>query len=399
MDALVIRSPEVLTEADRRTVSARVELPTESHDMWFRGPREVLVPRGADAFVITCLPTAMKLGLAMRVEAPTSPRLLAVLDDVQDILCKWHPDFRRVRVESQPGQDVAGPPGDGTAAFFSGGVDSFYTALKHRDALVALLLVHGFDMPLENADLRARVSAAMGRAAEALGKPLVEVETNSRPFTDRHVRWDLHQFGPALAGVAACCSGLARRVLIASAESFAHLDPNGSHVLLDPLWSTEYMTILHDGAEASRVEKVEAISGFPPALNLLRVCWENPDNAYNCGRCEKCVRTMANLAAAGALERCTAFDVPLDPGRVARVRIPSDLVAYHFEETLLQLRARAAHPALLRAVERALIRFEAGKVARGVAALPADALLRAMARHKLRAPVGRVRDYLKRVLG
>jgi hypothetical protein len=108
---------------------------------------------------------------------------------------------------------------------------------------------------------------------------------------------------------------------------------------------------------------------------------------------------MANLAAAGALERCTAFDAPLDPERVASVRIPSDLVAYHFEETLLPLRTRAAHPALRRALERALVRFEASKLARGMVSLPAGALLRAVARHKLRAPVRRVREFLKRTFG
>ena len=399
MDTLLIRSPELHDEADTRTASARVEIPAEHHDLWFRGSREMIVPRGADAFVITCLPTAMRLGLTMKVEASVSPRLLAALDPIQDILGKWYPELRRIRVEAQPGPDAERPPRRGTVAFFSGGVDSFYTALKHRDALGALVLVHGFDMPLGNLALRARVTAALQQAAEALEKPLVEVETNSRPFTDRHVRWDLHQFGAALAGVAAACSGLAGRVLIASSESYAHLDPNGSHVLLDPLWSTEYTTILHDGAEATRVEKLEAISDFPAALALLRVCWENPDNAYNCGRCEKCLRTMANLAAAGLLERCSAFVTPLDPERLGQVRIPSDLVAYHFQESLLRLRSGAGDPALSRALERALTRFEASKVARSVAALPTAPLLHAMLRHRLGAPVRLMQGYLRRVFG
>jgi hypothetical protein len=396
--SLVIRSPETRIDGDRLRLSSLVEVPGQSYELWFSGPSEALAPRGADAFLVTCFATAMKLGLRVVVESTVSPRLLGSLDTIQDILCKWHPDFHRVQVEAPPGPPT-GPLRGGLTSFFSGGVDSFYTALKHRDALSALVLVHGFDMPLENIDLRNRVATAIRQAAAALGKPLVEIETNSRPFTDPFVRWDLHQFGPALAGVAALGPGRTGQVLLPSSESFAHLDPCGSHPLLDPLWSTEQVSVLHDGAEASRLEKVAAVARFPPALGLLRVCWENPGNAYNCGRCEKCVRTMLNLEAVGALKRCTTFAEPLDPRRVAQVRIPMDLMAYHFEENLRFLESRGADPALLRAMELALARFEAEKLARAIVAMPSGPLLRALARERLRGPARRVRDYLKRVFG
>ena len=35
-------------------------------------------------------------------------------------------------------------------------------------------------------------------------------------------------------------------------------------------------------------------------MNHLRVCWENPDGSFNCGRCGKCTRTKVGLALAGA---------------------------------------------------------------------------------------------------
>lgn len=37
------------------------------------------------------------------------------------------------------------------------------------------------------------------------------------------------------------------------------------------------------------------------------MCYENIDQEYNCGKCEKCIRTMTNLAIAGLLDRCTTF--------------------------------------------------------------------------------------------
>jgi hypothetical protein len=48
---------------------------------------------------------------------------------------------------------------------------------------------------------------------------------------------------------------------------------------------------------------VLAIAEDPVAHVTLRVCWLNPDQSNNCGRCEKCLRTMTSLAAAGVLSR------------------------------------------------------------------------------------------------
>jgi hypothetical protein len=58
--------------------------------------------------------------------------------------------------------------------------------------------------------------------------------------------------------------------------------------------------------------KTKAIAEFPVVVRNLRVCFETPENGYNCGRCEKCYRTMVGLRVAGALAQCDAFDRPLD---------------------------------------------------------------------------------------
>lgn len=412
MNQLVIRKPEQHSTQDRTTVAAHLELPGEHHEMWFRGPRDVLRAEGADAFVITCLPTAMRLGLDMRVEDSVSPKLLASLATVQDILCKWHPDFRRIEIRATSGREPSGAVREAAATFFSGGVDSFYSALAHRESISALVMVHGFDLALEKVGLRARVSRALHEAALWLGKPLLEIETNSRQITERHASWLYQQFGPALSGVAVLMGGFGR-ILIPSAESYAHLDVCASHPLLDPLWSTEYTTLVHDGAESDRNEKVAAISHFPAVLRGLRVCWENPDDAYNCGRCEKCIRTMLSLEAAGAMGRCTAFDAPLTPAAVGSVRLPNQLVAYHFEESLAALRTAGTRPDLTRPLERVMARARAAQIIEDLRALPGlplgtpgigGAILRrpgtmipALAGHGLRGLVRRVRGALERL--
>jgi hypothetical protein len=367
---IVIRAPEQHTSEGRTTVIARLEVLGKGQDLWFRGPQGLLRAEGADAFVITCLPTAMKLGAQMVVEDAVSPKLLASLDTVQDILCKWHPGFRRVAIQAQPPKPRPAPAADRVAAFFSGGVDSFYTALKHRETLAALVLVHGFDMALEKVELRSRVSEALREAASALGKPLLEIETNSRTITDPHADWLYQQFGPALAGVAMLLDGF-DRVLVPSGKSYANLDVVASHPLLDPLWSTEYRALLHDGCERDRPEKVAAISDSPAVWRWLRVCWRNPGDTYNCGRCEKCIRTMLNLQAAGVLERCSAFDAELTPARVVAVEIPNQLVAYNYEQALRALRTAGSRPDLTRALEQTLARNRLKRVVAALGELPA----------------------------
>src|SRR5262249_54154050 len=154
----------------------------------------------------------------------------------------------------------------------------------------------GFDIHVgrSNSDLFPLVLESSHEVAQALSREVLPVTTNIRDFTDAHVDWGIYH-GAALASVALALQPMFRQMHIASTRAYDRLIPWGSHPLLDPLWSTESLALSHDGCEARRLEKVQLIAGSPIALSTLRVCWENPDNAYNCGRCEKCLRTMIAL--------------------------------------------------------------------------------------------------------
>jgi len=73
------------------------------------------------------------------------------------------------------------------------------------------------------------------------------------------------------------------------------------------------MDIVHDDATLSRREKILRIASEPLLRDSLRVCWENRRPEGNCSCCEKCLRTMVALEAAGQLCHYTVFDqgVPL----------------------------------------------------------------------------------------
>lgn len=107
-----------------------------------------------------------------------------------------------------------------------------------------------------------------------------------------------------------------------------------------------------DGA-ARQIERVEFIAGFDAGLNNLRVFHWGPGTKYegggvvNCGRCEKCIRTMMALELGGKLSQCTTFDRPLESRRVAKLRVKPEIRSFYEEslEALCRQRGSAGPPA------------------------------------------------------
>lgn len=195
----------------------------------------------------------------------------------------------------------------GIGCFFSGGVDSFYTLLKNnyenREKITHLIFVHGFDIPMWNTKLFEIVNSRMQKVAEHFGIELICVKTNIREISDAHVEW-IMAHGGAVAAVALFLRRGLSKVYIASSNSWDQLEANGTHPYLDYLWGTENLEIVHDGNESNRTEKIKKyIATSEIALQNLRVCFNNYGNVYNCGKCEKCLRTMIELRASGVLNR------------------------------------------------------------------------------------------------
>jgi len=88
---------------------------------------------------------------------------------------------------------------------------------------------------------------------------------------------------------------------------------------LDPLWSSEGLEYIHDGVETTRVEKAALVASNDSALNTLRVCMAVPEGEINCGKCEKCVRTMICLRAVGVDDFGSIFAAPIDHRRIFRL--------------------------------------------------------------------------------
>jgi 7-cyano-7-deazaguanine synthase in queuosine biosynthesis len=309
--------------------------------------------------VAASLLPAMRIGRRLSVEGTVSPRVLGAIPAIEGVMSSWFSRVDSIEVSAQPAPE---PRGTGVACFFSGGVDSFYSVLSHLDEITALVFVHGFDIQPRNLELRARISESLRNAASQLGKPLIEVETNLRAFADRFAMWSEEYHGSALASVALLLSPQFARFYIPASFPPSYSAPWGSHKDLDPLWSSDATEVIHDGV-ASRVDKTRLIARSDVALQWLRVCWENRAGKYNCGRCEKCIRTMENLQVVGALERCATFGNRLDMNAVAHLPIPDPCARVFIEENLEAAR-EAGQLELARAIASSLKRKRGGFVDR-----------------------------------
>jgi hypothetical protein len=344
---VTIGPPVCAREEGRLTVSACLTAGGNAERVWYRVP-DGAVAAGADAFAAAALPIAMRTHSDLAVHGALSPRLRRAVPAIQDIYHAWNPAWAKIQVHARDASPDGGAAGSARVGlFFSGGVDSFYVLLKRQDEIDTLLFIHGYDLALEQAALRRAVAEELRRAAARTGKRLLEVETNLHQISDRFVEWEFYH-GAMLASVALLLGPRFARVYIPATHSYATLIPWGSHPLLDPLWSTDATAIVHDGCEASRFERVAAIAGSDAALQSLRVCWQNPGGAYNCGRCEKYLRTVITLRILGALDRCPTFSRPLSLSAVARMR-PLNPPIYALEN-LRALEARGTDPALARAL-------------------------------------------------
>jgi len=341
---------------DGHEVNVQFQVGGKSYEVFFRSADITLTPNMESFLAAVLLPCMRAGGGKIAIEGELSQRVLASLPTIQDIYCSWRPDFQRVEVENA--KSVTRPPSteNRVAAFFSGGVDSWYTLLKRKDEITDLVYLHGTEIHLGNSWLRETTSRKFREAAAAYGKNLIEIETNLLEFLDSYIKFGDLGYGISLITVGQLLSPIMRRVYISAGFTYAQLVPSGAHPILDPLWSTESLEFIHDGCEAGRVQKVALISSSDIVLNSLHVCHKNQAGIYNCGNCEKCIRTMINLEACGALERCTVFSQPLTPRKIRNLNVVKESTRLFLKENLEALEKRGGDPRIRKALRQAVNR-------------------------------------------
>ncbi len=253
---------------------------------------------------------ASAIGEDLRFEAPVSPRLVTGAEEASRKFEGWW-GYSAVRIEAPEAATL--PVGPAVGAMFSRGIDTSATLLRSLrgeipERATHLLSVYGAEWRFSAATHEAIWRGNVAAAAE-YGLPLIRLTTNAPHLLRGRIGWP-RSHGATFASIALALGPRFGSVLFGSSQRPEHVRGHGSRWDLDPLWSTEATTINHDAAELGKLGRAAIVATDPIAMRHLKVCWA-VDGPGNCGRCEKCLRTMTCLQIAGALDRTDRFDTPL----------------------------------------------------------------------------------------
>jgi len=326
-----------------------------------------------DAFLAGCFPIAALHGEArVRVEGHPCPMLIEGLRTAHAWWASWGgmPPQAPV-IESLSGEravDLTTPRR--AVACLSGGVDGLHMLLHNRQLyrpsdpayIREALFVHGFDIGKrarrpENEHYKIALALLEPVAAET-GLRLIRCRTNLRHLPSKPGFWANRHNGAALAAVGHAATLGPAFLFIGGTYPVSDPVPVGSHPAVDGLFSSQRVTVIHDGSRFSRLEKVRELAQWPTALAALRVCPDNIGDRPNCGRCEKCLRTRLELLAAG-VEETTAFGPSLTPVELWDQAVPQPIGdrAIRYTDLLPPLRARGLS-ALCRVLEERIDAYQ-----------------------------------------
>lgn len=266
-----------------------------------------------DPFIIGLLPTAMARGENLEVDGSIDIQLHNNLNDAIALFETWFPrEVKRIEILCN-GYTHDSKRGSRTMSFFSGGVDAmfncvYFDSIYTNYPVTDLVLVQGMDIGLGETTLWNEACVRLGKTAGKLGKNLITVKTNLRDFQNGCVNYTHTGFGPILGSVSNLFSPDIGFSLIGSYGLFSELAPHASGPLVDRLWSSSIQSVTHYTPRFSRLDKIRWIAKLKPeSLKNLRVCWKNPGGSYNCGICEKCLRTRMELKILNTLDIVETF--------------------------------------------------------------------------------------------
>lgn len=281
-----------------------------------------LTTERSDAFVTSLLYHAMVKGYDIKWETPCTGQLIYQLETYYIPVCsKEIPFMKQIKLQGATTKEnliCAGAVGTG----FSCGVDSSYTLHKYLNTKYPdYTLTHVVFTDCFTADKSREYQeefleqnyALLPPRAEELGVEFIFIQHN----VDKN--FSIGRFKDKTCGditdgglycLKYCSLAMALKKLFGcyyfasgfpmEQFSFQKYDSAYYDSFTLPMISTDALKFYSDGMEVSRLKKLEAIADWDFAQKYLQVCaW---DQEGNCGRCEKCIRTMSELYSIGKLE-------------------------------------------------------------------------------------------------
>lgn len=324
-----ISAPDISEESGTAYYRAAVSTDALSSDIEISISAEFLdfLTPACDPLLVAALAPAMYVGADIEIAGPISPELLsATRRSVQALMICNKPHLRNIRIIHEGNAYLQTKGGDCIATGFSGGIDSMCTVHDYlaeasgSHERITHLISNSFSRYRYLGDHERRLTR---RAADDLGCPLIEVNSNldslsSPPWVDREFRaLEIHTLWNS--SIALALQGRVSKFYYSSAYSYPslHFGAADEVAFIDSellrLLSTSSIQLCSVGSEYSRVEKTRRSRRLAQSRRFLNVC-VNPDRSQydkNCGRCEKCMRTLLTLDLTGGAEEFgEAFDLP-----------------------------------------------------------------------------------------
>ena len=205
--------------------------------------------------------------------------------------------------------------GKKTAAFFSGGADSFDTLIAHAKEHPTLVTLRGSDVKLTDIKGWELVNRHALETARQFKCKNLFVTSAFRLFLNEGALsalvmpladdgwWHGFQHGIGIIGHVAPYAYLHKLKTIYIASSFSHKYKTtcASDPTIDNHVHIGKCTTVHDGYEFSRQDKIRRICDYKRTTGTpirLHVCWQSA-GGENCCACEKCYRTICAILAEG----------------------------------------------------------------------------------------------------
>lgn len=355
---MVIKDITTDTNKAYITLSANIAFQGEKfRPMFFRIEEKYkdFVVADASPFLAALFLPCMKRGEDILIEGTIPEDFVHSLPKIMNLAAEWNVGFKKIQIKSAITPENI-PNAAAVGCFFSGGVDSFYSYLKHKDAVTHLISIKSWEIPPEITSISSEAeNDNTHQIAATQNLQVITVESNYKEIIEPVLDWEWN-LGGNMAAVALLLRNGLKAAYIPSGMRWDQLCPYGTHPDLDPLWSTETVKVYHDGCEYSRLEKVlHVISKSSLALQYLRVCTHNLKDQYNCNKCFKCVMTKTALLCADALDKTPTFDKELSLTLIKKVPYKTELGLHIFgEDCLTYLKEQNKYPEIQKALEEGL---------------------------------------------
>ena len=344
-----------------------------THELYFETDEEfkkelTLNPHG---FLVACTMPAMWHGeQRLFIDEEICPQLRDGLETAMALIKHWwYPEEKKMpRIEAKTRKSILPSKTNRRAGmFFSGGIDSLASfrknrllfPLEHPWSIKDGLLVFGLET--DQIEKFEHVKRRLSDFSKEAGLTLIPVYTNVRYLDDDWMFWQNQFQDSVYSSISHLFSQRFRVVSISSTYNVPHMQPDGSHPLLDINYSSSDLIIRHDGIQLSRLDKIKLVADWDLAFQNIRTCNKSElyqSDSFNCGRCWKCVSAMLAFMALGVLEDTKAFPPQELTGELVESVIEIYKTTVCFYEELPPLLIEKGRPDLAAVIEQKIADYQ-----------------------------------------